>query len=111
MPIVYIVQKRQRFDDSLNQYVDAFDLSGVESFGEIKFLLDYKDSGMAQQPLILKLKRGLRDFTNEDSLLLLGKPALIGAATVVAAQQNQFEVPVLFFEHFTKSYYRKIFKF
>lgn len=105
MAVVWIVQNKLRNDRPL------FNFTPAKQFGELKFLLTQEDSGLAQQPLIFKLKRELFKFKKEDSLLLVGAPELIGAAMVVVAQVNSFEVPVLFYEKYTKTYFKKVFKF
>lgn len=103
---VWIVQQKNKANNG-----KPFDFSAAEEFGEIKYIFSPDESAFAHQPAIYKLKRELVKFKKEDSLILIGEPALTGAAMVVVAQYNQLEVPLLIFERFTKSYYRKILKF
>lgn len=111
MATVWIVQDKQRFNKITKKHESIFNYSLAENFGTLKFILSNNDSALAQQPAILKLKRDLFKFKEHDSLLLVGDPALIGAAMTIVSSINRGEVPVLLYEKFTKTYFRKIYKF
>ena len=79
---VYIIQNVMR------KYPDGtfrgLDYSQAERFGEIIYLFDgNKQVVMSPQPTIRKLKTVLKDFSDNDYLLLVGDPALIGLTTSV----------------------------
>lgn len=104
MPTVWIVQNKPNKPGKR-----PFDYSAAKKFGKIKFVLDITDSELAQQPAIYKLKRELRHFQKDDSLVLMGEPSLTAAAAVVVSQYN-FEVPLLIFDAKKFVYYRKVYK-
>lgn len=108
---VYVVQNKKRFNLKTNKYDLDFDFSQASQFGELKHLLSYEDSSFLQQPVILKLKRELLKFKENDSLLLVGEAPLIGAAMIIVSEYNRKQVPILIYDKYVKSYYRKIYKF
>ena len=74
---VYIVQNvmRKYPDGTLR----ALDYTQAERFGEVIILFDgNKQVVMSPQPTIRKLRTLLKDFKDNDYLLLVGDPALIG---------------------------------
>lgn len=77
MPVVYVVQ------ESPNR-----DLGAASKFGELRLLLPPGDVVLSPGPTIRRLRDGLRSFSNEDFLLLMGDPVAIGLATSVAAEYN-----------------------
>ena len=93
MSNVYIVQ-----DSPGKNFIPA------EKFGEAKYLLVGRQSSLAV-PVIRKLRRELRNFTDEDYLLLVGDPVAIGVATALAARQNRGRVKVLKWDRQESCYY------
>jgi hypothetical protein len=78
----------------------------AREFGELQALLP----GNAQlilsaTPIIRKLKRGLKDFCDEDCLLLSGDPAIIGLATAVAMEMNLGRARLLKWDKRENNYY------
>ena len=61
---------------------------GAQEFGEIKVLLDEdKQIMFSPAPMVRKMKRMLKDFSDNDYLLLTGDPAMIGVACSVVSNQ------------------------
>ena len=76
---VYVVQETNRHN-----------ILSAEKFGELRFLLNIKDQiGLSSSgPFVVKMKRGLSDFTSEDFLLLIGDPAACAVATSIASEKT-----------------------
>lgn len=85
---VYAVHKHMRRDKQTGQLEPAFDLSPARVFGEIEYLLGPGVSPFKPEPIIKELEAKLHNFSDEDFLLLIGNPILIGLATAVAADVN-----------------------
>lgn len=86
---VFVVQKQMRFDEKTGELVPRFrTLNRAERFGEIEYLLSPSAHPFNASAIIGDLHEKLKSFDDEDYLLLIGNPALIGAATAVAAYYN-----------------------
>ena len=57
------------------------------------------------QPAIRKLKRKLRDFNDNDYLLMMGDPAAMGIACCVAAEMNRGKFKILKWDKKQQRYY------
>ena len=77
LPIVYVIQEIAGTKDGKPK----INILGAAEYGTFKFLLP-ELSQMIFSPgtLIFKLRKGLKDYTTEDFLLLTGDPAIIGVA-------------------------------
>ena len=94
-PIVYLVQE--------NPYISVL---AAEEYGRIVTLFE---SGLqimfSPQPAIRKLKRKLRDFNDNDYLLMMGDPAAMGIACCVAAEMNRGKFKILKWDKKQQRYY------
>lgn len=85
---VYVVQKQYKFDRDSQEYVAKFDLSAAEGFGQFKYLLSPNATPWRMHEVIPELHAGLSDYTEDDYLLLIGNPILIGCASAIAADYS-----------------------
>lgn len=85
---VFLVQDTKWVDPRNGQLKSKFDYSAAEKFGTVEELLAPGDSPFNLPPVMEKLRKGLAMFTDEDYLLLVGSPVLIGLAVAVAADNN-----------------------
>ena len=101
MSTVYVVQENPKVD-----------VVSANRFGELKALADKREQvHLRPENIINNLKRQLRCFNDDDYLLLLGDPALIGAAMTVASNYNNGNVNVLKWDRIEKMYYPVKLKF
>lgn len=78
MSVVYIVQEMPNHD-----------LAPAMKFGEMKVLLpSYTQIAFSTAPVIKNLRHKLRNFTDDDYLLLTGDPVAIGLVCSIAALYN-----------------------
>ena len=101
---VYIIQNVMR------KYPDGtyrgLDYSQAERFGEIVYLFDgNKQVVMSPQPTIRKLKSVLKDFNDNDYLLLVGDPALIGLTCSVVSTISNGRYNMLKYDRIEKDYF------
>ena len=95
MSTVYVVQENPKVD-----------IVSANKFGELKALADKREQvHLMPESIISNLKKQLKYFNDEDYLLLLGDPALIGAAMTVASNYNNGNVKVLKWDRMEKMYY------
>lgn len=94
MATVYIVQEMPNHD-----------LAPAMKYGEMKVLLQpYVQIAFSTQPVITQLRRKLRDYSDEDFLLLAGDPVAIGLACSIAAFHNSGRYTALKWDRREKMY-------
>ena len=74
LPIVYVIQEIAGTKDGKPK----INILGAAEYGTFKFLLpELSQMIFSPGPLIFKLRKGLKDYTTEDFLLLTGDPATV----------------------------------
>ena len=64
-----------------------YNVRSAEKFGELTVMLpDNKQMILASGPLTFKLQQELKDFSDDDYLLLIGDPAIIAVCGAIAAK-------------------------
>lgn len=92
---VYIVQEQNRWDEKAMKLVPRFDLSSAEQYGDLDYLLSPTAAPFSSASILRDLHHKLRHFTDEDYLLLIGNPCLIGWSVAVASYHNDGFVTLL----------------
>ncbi len=93
---VYVIQKQMKLDQESGDLVPRFpSIDRAEKFGKMEFLLSPSASPFSAASVLGDLHTRLRGFSDNDHLLLIGNPALIGMATSVAAFYNEGRVRLL----------------
>ncbi|MBC8183265.1 hypothetical protein H8E88_19340 [candidate division KSB1 bacterium] len=100
---VYIVQEIMR-KNRYQELEPVHDLTPASVYGELKILLSNRRMPLNIQPIIRELRSKLRNFSDEDYLLLVGDPVLIGLATAIAADINIGMINLLKWDRQTKQY-------
>lgn len=102
---VYVVQQPQRWNHEKQAMESAFDVVEAEEFGDLVYLLSPMAKPFNVEDSILgQIKEGLARFCDEDYLLLIGNPVLIGITCTVAAGQNNGSVRLLQWSGKNKKY-------
>ena len=100
--IVYVIQEipgTQSGNPKIN-------IIGASKYGEFKFLLpEFSQMIFSPGPLIFKLRKGLKNFTSEDYLLLTGDPAIIGVACSIVSDTTNGKYNVLKWDKQERKYY------
>ena len=92
---VFVVQDQQRVNRDTGRLEAKFDLTAARKFGRIVHLLSPTARPWSPQPLVCDMHAALSMFNDDDYLLLLGNPALIGMAVAIAAAHNEGRVNML----------------
>ena len=88
------------------QEVPGRNILGARQYGDLKVLLPSNTNiVLSPGPTILRLRTGLKEFNGEDYLLLMGDPAVIGLACVIASEINIGKFSILKWDRIEKSYY------
>lgn len=92
---VFVVQKTMRWDAQKGELVPKFDLTPAERHGQIEYLLSPTASPFRPDALLGELHEKLSTITEDDCLLLVGNPVLIGMAVAIAVDYTDGDVRVL----------------
>ena len=102
LPIVYVIQEIAGTKDGKPK----INILGAAEYGTFKFLLpELSQMIFSPGPLIFKLRQGLKDYTNEDFLLLTGDPAIIGVACSIVADITSGKFNLLKWDKQERKYY------
>ena len=101
-PTVYVIQEipgSQAGNPKIN-------IIGAQKYGKFKFLLpEFSQMIFSPGPLIYKLRQGLKDFKEEDHLLLTGDPAIIGVACSIVSDITNGKYNLLKWDKQERRYY------
>lgn len=95
MGYVYVVQRQFRYDPDKGAVVPRYDLGPAEKYGELRLILTDRTAVEKSAVIISKMDLLLRNYTDNDYLLLIGHPVLIGWATALAAAHNNGRIKQL----------------
>ena len=101
-PIVYVIQEIAGTKDGKPK----INILGAAEYGTFKFLLpELSQMIFSPGPLNFKLRKGLKDYTTEDFLLLTGDPAIIGVACSIVADMTSGKFNLLKWDKQERKYY------
>jgi len=102
LPIVYVTQEIP----GTNEGRPKINIMGAAEYGTFKFLLpELSQIIFSPGPLIFKLRKGLKDYTTEDFLLLTGDPAIIGVACSIVSDITNGKYKLLKWDKQERKYY------
>jgi len=103
MSTVYVVQESMRKVNG--EWRRIHDLTPALVYGKIKIMVSGDQYlPLSIQPIIWEFKKKLKNFSDEDFLLLVGDPVLIGIATAIASDINRGIVNFLKWDRETSAY-------
>ena len=83
-----------------------YNIVGAQKYGEIVSLLpEFSQMIFSPGPLVYKLRQGLKNFTDNDHLLLTGDPALIGVACSIVSDITNGKYKILKWDKQERKYY------
>ena len=99
---VYVIQEIAGSADGRPK----INIMGAKEYGDFEFLLpELSQIIFSPGPLIFKLRKGLKDFTTEDYLLLTGDPAIIGVACSIVSDMTNGKYKLLKWDKQERKYY------
>ena len=102
---VYVIQEIPG-TQSGNPKINIMGASTYSSSGKFNFLLpELSQIIFSPGPLIYKLRKGLKDFTSEDYLLLTGDPAIIGVTCSIVSDMTNGKYKLLKWDKQERKYY------
>ena len=86
--------------------INIMGAAAYSTSGKFNFLLpEFSQMIFSPGPLIFKLRKGLRNYTPEDYLLLTGDPAIIGVACSIVSDITNGKYKVLKWDKQERKYY------
>ena len=99
---VYVIQEIAGTKDGKPK----INILGAAEYGTFKFLLpELSQMIFSPGPLIFKLRKGLKDYTTQDHLLLTGDPAIIGVACSIVSDITHGKFNLLKWDKQERKYY------
>ena len=92
---VYIIQK-----------VPRRDFSSAEKYGKLKPVVPYHEQiALSPGPVVFSAQKILKNFCDDDYLLLVGDPSIIGACCAIASRYNNGRYKVLKWDRLERRYF------
>ena len=86
--------------------IPKINIVGAKEYGDFVFLLpEFSQMIFSPGPLIFKLRQGLKNFNENDHLLLTGDPALIGVACSIVSDITNGKYKLLKWDKQERKYY------
>lgn len=96
MMTVFAVQQQMRFDQDTKELTPRFtSINKAERWGKILYILSPSAHPFNPEIVLGDMHEKLFRFNDNDHLLLIGNPGLIGMATTIAAHYNDGSVKLL----------------
>ena len=104
-PIVHVIQHIPGTAEGRPK-INIMGAASYSTSGKFNFLLpEFSQMIFSPGPLIFKLRKGLRDYTPGDYLLLTGDPAIIGVACSIVSDITNGKYNVLKWDKQERRYY------
>jgi hypothetical protein len=102
---VYVIQEIAGTQAG-NPKINIMGAASYSTSGKFNFLLpEFSQMIFSPGPLIYKLRKGLKDFTEQDYLLLTGNPAIIGVACSIVSDITNGKYNLLKWDRQERTYY------
>ena len=102
---VYVIQEIAGSTDGRPK-INIIGASSYSTSGKFIFLLpELSQIIFSPGPLIYKLRKGLKDFTTDDYLLLTGDPAIIGVTCSIVSDMTNGKYNLLKWDKQERKYY------
>jgi hypothetical protein len=86
---VFVIQQQMKFDANKRELVPRFtSIDKAEKWGEIAYVLSPSAHPFNPEFVLGDIHEKLSEYCDDDYLLLIGNPGLIGMSTAVAAHYN-----------------------
>jgi|TARA_R110000803_G_scaffold127767_4_gene195158 hypothetical protein len=90
----------------ITQEVRGRDITEATEYGDLQILVPAKEQvSFSTQPTVRRITRALRNFNDNDYLLMSGDPVCIGIACSIAASNNMGRFKVLKWDRLEATYF------
>lgn len=110
MATVYLVQMPRKKNHASGEFEDAFNVSPAAVYGEITHpMFPSFGASYYTQNDVHHVRRLLKDYSDDDCILLMGDPAAIGLACSLAAEVNGGRYNILRWDRTQRQYMKMSF--
>ena len=93
---VYVVQKQIRYNPGTGKPEPRFPtIAKAEKYGDLEYCLSPNEHPYNLESVLGNLHESLSGFSDDDYLVLVGSPILLGCAAAIAARYNEGRVSFL----------------
>tara|TARA_Y100001937_G_C6903120_1_gene234222 strand:+ start:109 stop:564 length:456 start_codon:yes stop_codon:yes gene_type:complete len=86
--------------------VPAMNILSASDYGHFVFCLEERSQVIfSPQPFVHKMKKNLKDFREQDYILCVGDPGVIGVSTAIAVEASKGKLNLLKWDRQEKRYY------
>lgn len=103
---VFVVQEPFHRNSATGAIEPKMNLEAADSFGELKYLASWRalENMGALDTVIDDIEGKLLDFSDEDYILPVGNPILIGIVSAIAACNNSGRMRILYWDRKARTY-------
>lgn len=101
---VYVVQEPMKRDARTGEMIPSWDMTPAREYGDIEVMFPSGRVALSTQPMVQRARHLLRNFSDNDHVLLAGDPVLIGIVAAIASDFNRGRVKFLKWDRHTTSY-------
>lgn len=94
-PRVFVIQNQHRWSAEQREFVPKYDVGSAKQYGDLHEVLSPTASPFKPALVLPDIRAALSDFSDDDYLLLIGNPVLIGMSVAIAAAANKGRVKLL----------------
>lgn len=87
-PRVFAPLVPSRYDQTLRAWVPTLDLHQAEKFGKVVVMLQPDSPRAGPGPCAVAIREQMADFGDQDWIVCVGDPSLIGVAAAIAARKT-----------------------
>jgi hypothetical protein len=103
--VVYVPQVPLTSNGGQDTVRPRVDLRPAEKYGKLCYLIDWCNLDEADPAALLhELRTGLKDYNDNDYLLMVGNPTLMALAALVASEQNDGRIRLLYWRREQRRY-------
>lgn len=93
---VYVVQRQMRYNSETGESEPRFPtITKAERFGEIKYCLSPNEHPFNLDSVLGNLHEALNDYNDDDYIVLVGNPILLGCASSICGFYNEGKINFL----------------
>lgn len=102
---VYVPQLPLTSNGGVGSVRPRIDLSPAERYGRLVYLCDWENmDGIDTTAVLFELRAKMKDYCDDDYLLMVGSPTLMAIVALVAAEVNDGKVRLLYWRREQRRY-------
>lgn len=105
MPKVFAPHIPSRYDSASRLWVPSVEIRPAEKFGDLVVMLQPNSARAGLAPCVAAMKEMMANFSDQDYLIGLGDPSLIGAAACIAVRKTGGLLRMLKWDRMAKDYF------